>query len=261
MENTQKVENKVWKIAKTVLNVIFYLFITFLILFSISNFGVKDNLDIPGIFGSGFLTVESDSMAGEEKDSFTKNDLIFVKLAPKINTEFVKNIKVGDIITFEYATPSSGIVLNTHRVVEIRENANGTRTFITQGDYVAMNDAYKYVPGSEENDPSKYEVVEQAFVVAKYTGKLSGAGKTMKYVRSSTGFLVCVVIPTAIFLIFELVILVINITKFKQSKLNEKTKEDREKELEEAKAKIRAELLAEMEANKDKKEEIKEENK
>lgn len=256
-------KKKILKIVKTILNVIFYLFIAFLVIFSISNFGVKDNLDIPGIFGNGFLTVETASMDGNEKDSFTVDDLIFVKKVTDRNRDkIVQNIEIGDIITFSYYVDDEGIILNTHRVMDIRETISGEKVFITQGDKVALNPAYKYIPGSETNDSEKYEAVAEKDVLAIYTGKWKNAGKTMKYVRSEQGFLLVVVIPTAIFLVFEAFVLVTNIMKIKQEKVaSEKAKEHEEElakaklELEAEKEKIRAQVLAELEAKKNEKQE------
>ena len=263
VETKEVSEKKIWKIVKTVLNVIFYLFIAFLVIFSISNFGVKDNLDIPGIFGNGFLTVETDSMDGNEEDSFTVDDLIFVKKVTDNNRDKVlQNIEVGDIITFSYYVDGMGIILNTHRVMDIKENISGEKVFITQGDKAALNPAYKYVSGSETNDSTKYEAVAEKDVLAVYNGQWYNAGKTMKYVRSEQGFLLVVVIPTAIFLVFEAFVLVTNIMKIKQDKVaGERAKEHEEElakaklELEAEKEKIRAQVLAELEAKKNEKQE------
>ncbi|MDD3171368.1 MAG: hypothetical protein PHO86_03505 [Bacilli bacterium] len=262
METKQKSEKKSWKIIKIVLNVVFYVFIAFLVIFSISNFGVKDNLDIPGILGNGFLTVETDSMDGEEEDSFTRDDLIFVKKVTDSNREkMISKIEVGDIVTFSYYVDGLGIILNTHRVVDIKESISGEVIFITQGDKVALTPAYDYVPGGT-NDSTKYETVGESEVLAVYTGQWDNAGKTMKYVRSENGFLLVVVIPTAIFLVFEAFVLVTNIMKIKQDKLSQDIAKEHEEELEKAKKeleaekeKIRAELLAEMESKKNEKQE------
>ncbi|MDD2492873.1 MAG: hypothetical protein PHY83_02905, partial [Bacilli bacterium] len=81
-------------------------------------------------------------------------------------------------------------------------------------------------------------------------------------VRSEQGFLLVVVIPTAIFLVFEAFVLVTNIMKIKQDKVaGEKAKEHEEElakaklELEAEKEKIRAQVLAELEAKKNEKQE------
>ena len=113
----------------------------------------------------------------------------------------------------------------------------------------------------DAND-EKYEVVMEKDVLAIYNGKWKNAGKTMKYVRSEQGFLLVVVIPTAIFLVFEAFVLVTNIMKIKQEKVaSEKAKEHEEElakaklELEAEKEKIRAQVLAELEAKKNEKQE------
>ena len=79
---------------------------------------------------------------------------------------------------------------------------------------------------------------------------------------TSNGFLLCIVLPTALFFIYEAILLVMNFMKLKSQKDQvQKDKEHEEDlarikaELEAEREKIRSELLAEMQADKEQKEE------
>lgn len=239
----EKREKKTWKIVSIVLNCVFYLFIAILLIFSISNLGMKTELDIPSIFGNGYLTVQTSSMEGEEKDSFTTKDLIFVKVITEKNREkVVSKLKVGDIVTFAYYSDEIGrTILNTHRIVDFSTGSDGKEYIRTQGDKYAMNPAYKYNP--ENLVDSKFETVAIENIKAVYTGKWTGFGSTMKFLQTSNGFLLCIVLPTALFFIFEAIMLVMNFMKIK----NQKSEEQRAKEHEDDLARVRAELEAEKE--------------
>ena len=77
-------KQKVWFGVKIALNVVFYILILLVLLFSISNIRAKNKNDqIPNIFGKGYLNVLSDSMTGDNKDSFNTGDMIIVKIANK----------------------------------------------------------------------------------------------------------------------------------------------------------------------------------
>ena len=98
-----------------------------------------------------------------------------------------------------------------------------------------------------------------------YTGKLNGFGNAFKFLQTSNGFLLCVVLPIALFFVIELLLLVLNFMKIKQQKRDEQHAEDMERikqeqqaQLEAEKARIRAEILAEQ-AQKEKEEENKNE--
>ena len=260
----EKKEKKWWKVVSVVLNCVFYLFVAILLIFSISNLGMKTELDIPSIFGKGYLTVQTSSMDGEEEDSFTPKDLIFVKVINEKNREkIVSKLEIGDIVTFAYYSDEIGrTILNTHRIVDFSTGSDGKQYIRTQGDKYAMNPAYKYDPDNLSS--AKFETISYEDIKAVYTGKWTGAGNTMKFLQTSNGFLLCIVLPTALFFVFEAIMLVMNFLRIKNHKNKETMMKEHEDELarikaelENEKEKMRAELLAELE-KKEKNEEIKE---
>lgn len=249
MELEQK-KNKVWNIVKIVLNVFFYSFIALLVIFSISNISNKTETSIPNIFGRGYLVPQSDSMTGKDKDSFTQKDLIFVKVINDKNRDKVINsLEVGDIITFEASIEGLGskLQLNTHRIKEIHRDTNGkVYQFTTQGDK------------ARDLNNSQVEEISVARVKAVYTGKWNGAGTFFNYLLNpkGNGFLLCVVLPTAAFFIFEIIMLILNFIKVQQAKTYEKLSETKSKTEEELKEELRRQIMAEMaQANTNNKEE------
>ncbi len=259
MEENKEVvkEEKKWlKVTKTVVNVFFYVLIALLLVFSISNLTRdRKKLEVASIFGNGYVTVVTDSMDGDKPDSFDVNALLFVKkVTDKNRNKMLSKLKVGDIITFKYYdSASNSYFLNTHRIVEIKDES-GNLTFITQGDKNALRQR-PYVIGGD-NDGIQYETVVADDVRAIYTGKLNSVGKAMKFLQTSNGFLIFIVIPVAIFFIVQLLMLILNINNYRKLKsddgkfkeLEELKKKQAETE-EEMKARLRAEILAEQAKN------------
>ena len=251
-----EIQEKKWQgIVKIVLNVAFYVIVGLLLIFSITNLTRKDNLEVASIFGRGYCTVLTDSMAGDNKDSFTSKDLVLVKKVTDRNRQkVVSKLEVGDIITFVYKINGKD-ELNTHRIVDFVKNADGeVISFFTQGDANAkMYGAYDKSVG----DISNCENPQVSDLRGVYTGKIKGLGQAMKFLQTANGFLLCVVLPMALLFIVMLLFLVLNIVNIKKAKSEEQHAAEMEElkakqaqMLEEEKARIRAEILAEQQGAK-----------
>lgn len=267
----EKIQEQKWfNITKLVVNIVFYTLIVVLVLFSMANINKKDDYSVPNLFGKGFTTVVTPSMDGTQKDSFDEEDLVFLSVVTEKNADRkLKKVEIGTIITFKYwSDEARNYILNTHRVVDI-VSVNGKTLYITQGDKVAeMNDSYKYNADRDWDSElglsnEKCELVGVEDVRGIYTGKWNGFGKTFKFLQTSNGFLLCVVMPIALFFVIELLLLVLNFMKIKQEKRDkqhaldmERIKQEQQAQLEAEKARIRAEILAEQ-AQKEKEEENK----
>lgn len=168
---------------KKIFNVIFYVFIAIVVVFAllmtIMSLGSKNQQGLNEVFGYYIQTVESESMTG----TFEKGDVIVCKKAD------ADTLQKDDIISFYYMVQNQRIVV-THRIIDVKTNDIGVKYFITRGD-------------AKEN--IVHEEVFVGDVIAKYTGvKISGAGKVANFVKSKTGFLICVVIPLFLFLFWQL---------------------------------------------------------
>ena len=167
------------KVMKVVVDVLAWVILIAAFLVTVMVFSSSRNNGIASLFGIMPMSVQSDSMA----PTFKQGDLILVK---KVNDLF--SLKEQDVITF-YTIIEGNRVLNTHRITSVND-PDGTRNFTTRGDNNPVDDEIAVYPSD---------------IVGKWTGaKIPGGGKVLDFLRSRTGFFVCVVIPMAIFFLFEL---------------------------------------------------------
>lgn len=269
-------KQKVWFGVKIALNVVFYILILLVLLFSISNIRAKNKNDqIPNIFGKGYLNVLSDSMTGDNKDSFNTGDMIIVKIANKKN---ISKLEVGNIVTFyDYRLASNkgaGSALDTHRIVYIDKTNNDSYVYYTVGDKIAKQlnfDASKlnadnYLTILNSLGSNNYQAFGSTEIRGIYSGKWSGFGKTIQTINNH--FIAIIIVPVAILFVFEIGVLVLNIMRAREEKLKLEMKETSQElanqetisadEKEKLKAELRAELLKEMLKESDNEEESKE---
>lgn len=188
------------KCIKVIINIVAWIVLIFSMLMTLLVFTADRNNGTASLFGFIPMTVESDSM----KPTFFANDLIICR-----EIDDIENLEENDVITF-WTIIDGKKVRNTHRIVEINE-VNGTKNFVTRGDN-----------NSREDDIAVYGVD----IIGKWTGiKISGFGKVMSFLRTKTGFFICVLIPIALFFLFELYKLIVVIVEIKRPKL---TSEDEE---------------------------------
>ncbi len=192
------------KMLKITLSVLAWILLIFALLITIMVFTSDKNNGVPSLFGRMPLTVESGSM----EPTFKEGDLIISKEIDDIN-----ELKVDDVISFWTNEIVEGQnVINTHRIVEIKDD-NGTKAFVTKGDNNEKEDTYIVYPSK---------------IIGKWTGtRLGGIGKVMKFLKTKTGFLVCILIPMALFFLFELFKLIMVIVQMRQpAKLSETDEEE-----------------------------------
>ena len=144
------------------------------------------------------LPVLSDSMAGDNKDSFKAGDLVIAK-TPKD----VFSLEVGQIITFRYNV-NGYEVLNTHRIIEVVKDSSGkAQTYITHGDH---------------NPEGANEEVNPYRVLAVYKTHLKGVGKAITWLQTPTNFLLVIVLPLALLFIYNVIMFVRMIMQWKVEK-------------------------------------------
>lgn len=190
------------KALKIIFNVIAWIVLILALLVTVLVFSSDRNSSgEANLFGYIPLTVESDSM----KPTFKSGDLIIVK-----EVEDSSELEVGDVITF-WTLIDGEKVKNTHRIVEVNDD-NGALCFTTKGDNNDDTDSYN---------------VYVSDIIGKWTdAKLSGFGKVMDFLRTKTGFFVCILIPVALFFIFELIKLIMTIADVRRPKREEAEEEE-----------------------------------
>lgn len=191
------------KALKIVVNAVAWVVLIFALLITLLVFTADRNNGVSSLAGFIPMTVASDSM----NPTFAKNDMI---ISHEIDD--LGELGEGDVITFWTMDIVEGQkVKNTHRIVEINE-VNGTKTFVTRGDNNSQDDTYP---------------VYAVDIIGKWTGvKLSGFGKIMDYLRTKTGFFICIVIPMALFFLYELYKLIVVVVELKNPKMTKEDEED-----------------------------------
>ena len=168
------------KIANTIINVILVIAIIIAAFCTYISFVSSSGNGVPSIFGLEMFSIKTESMY----PTLASGDLIF-----DTRVKDMRDLKVSDVITY-WTVIDGERVLNTHRIFQIYDGGNYL-IFQTKGDNNPTEDAL---------------TVHESEVVGKWTGKkLGGAGKVFEFLQTSTGFLIVVVIPVAIFFIFHLV--------------------------------------------------------
>ncbi len=184
--------------------------------------------------------------------SFDEHAMLNVDM---INDNDKKTLKVGDVITYYDETIRA---FNTHRIVYVEVNEDGSnRAYITMGDKLVsqMKDVWSGNEwGKEHYGDTFYEQTYTLDAVdpnikAKVTSVNPGTGDFIKNIRAN--WLFYFVIPIAILLVIEVVLVVKNIFDLRREKNKSLDLADHEAqmaELQSEKERMRQELLAELRA-------------
>ena len=188
MENAKK--EKIKKIAGITANVLLWIFVVISMLITILVFSAQGSEDgVPALFGKSLITIETPSM----EDTYSVGDLVFMS---KLDDTQKAELKVNDIITYHAPIDINGDGaigdINTHRIYEIK--ANGI--IVTKGDNNALPD--------NEGDTAYTIHVNDIIGSCTEDGKLAGVGNAIKFLRSSLGFFLCIVLPLILFFLYEL---------------------------------------------------------
>lgn len=175
--------------SKKILNVVFDIVLIFImvvaIFITVMTFSSKaSNNGVANLFGYSPFAVQSESMV----PTFKKGDMIISK-----TKDFDPlNLEVGDVITFYSEDSDNNVFINSHRIVKV-EPYDQSKTYVY---YTTRGDAYDY---------DDIEPVGSSDIIGVYTGKrIPVIGSVMDFLQTQTGFLVCVLIPLALFFIWQI---------------------------------------------------------
>lgn len=124
--------------------------------------------EVPSVGGYLPLIVLTDSMYPQ----IQSGDLIICHTAQP------EDIQVGDVIAF-FDPAGNGTSVVTHKVMELTE-AGGEVAWVTQG---IANNAADFLPVPAKN------------LVGVYESRIPGLGNVVMFMQSTTGLIVCVVLP------------------------------------------------------------------
>ena len=134
--------------------------------------------EVPSIGGYLPLIVLTDSMYPD----IESGDLIIC------HTVKAEEIKVRDVISF-FDPAGNGTSIVTHRVIEILEE-NGELRFRTRGD---------------NNNTEDRDLVTPDDLVGIYKSRIPGAGHIAMFMQSTTGLIICVVLPIILIVAYDLI--------------------------------------------------------
>ncbi len=184
-----------------ILNIFAWILLALALLVTLAVFSSEKNSGIAKLFGLMPMSVQSDSMA----PTFREGDLVIVK-----EIDDLYALKQEDVITF-YTVIDGNRVLNTHRIVAVNKTDSGV-SFTTKGDNNSINDSVDVV-GSD--------------IIGQWTGtRLKGLGKVVDFLKTRTGFFICIVIPMAIFFLIELYKFIVALIAFRKPKMTQDEEEE-----------------------------------
>ena len=97
-------------------------------------------------------------------------------------------VKVGDVISF-FDPAGNGTSIVTHRVTEVTQDNNGL-AFRTKGDANNVEDSL---------------LVPEDSLVGIYKSRIGGAGNVAMFMQTSTGLIVCVVLPLVLLVGYDVI--------------------------------------------------------
>ena len=246
MDEQKKQKTK--KILNIVLDVVVGVILVFALLLTIGNVSSKKK-GYTSIFGSAFLVVQTESMnapmpeefVGTGKpEGFAPGDMLRIKI---LKDEAKSKLELGDIMSFRMEAMNENgdriEIINSHRIVEIGDD-NGKVMYKTKGDNNELRDSYWIY--ADETTNGLY------CVIGVVKSNMGGIGKVFNFFNSSTGFLVCIVIPSFLVVFYFAFILIREVLVLKKAG----AAEDKAKYEEELLAKLRAQgvqIPADMENN------------
>ena len=134
--------------------------------------------EVPSIGGYLPLIVLTDSM----DPTIESGDLIIC------HTEDAKEIEKGDIIAF-FDPAGNGSSIVTHRVVDV-VTENGEIAFRTRGD---------------NNNTEDKDLIPAENLVGIYRTRIDGAGHIAMFMQSTTGLIICVVLPIILLVAYDII--------------------------------------------------------
>lgn len=212
---------KVKKAVEIILSVLLWCIILLTALFTFTTLATRDDRSVARVLGFTPLIVKSDSMA----PTFYAGDLIIISACD------TAALQQGDVITF-HTIINNEYALNTHRIEAVTEEG-GFRSYTTKGDNNAIADA---------------RLVTDSDIVGQYKLRVPVLGRVLTFLSSSMGFLIVIVLPMLLFLIYQIYHLVIvSINLKKAIAVEEATRQaEEDAQAEEALAKKDAEAEAKL---------------
>lgn len=185
---SKETAKKVLGITSKVLTWILIAVTVFMMIFTIFSVLTFDRND-RNLFGIRFYIVLTDSMSPSENNKddevhFNAGDIVLIK-----NVDDAKNLQPGDVIAFISQNSVSFGETVTHMIRERRTNTDGELIgYVTYGTNTGTNDE---------------ALVEPEYVLGTYAGKLPAVGKFFQFLKTTPGYIVCILVPFLLLILWQ----------------------------------------------------------
>lgn len=169
------------KALKFIRNLLVWLFVIFAIcmmIFTIVSVTTFDRTD-RSVFGYRAFIVLSDSM---KKTDFDAGDLVLIKRVDPTT------LQPGDIIAYTSQNSANYGATVTHKIRSLTTNEAGEPGFVTYG---------------TTTDTDDETVVTYPYVLGKYTGHIPGVGTFFNFLKTTPGYIVCILVPFVLLIVME----------------------------------------------------------
>ena len=169
---------KALKIIRSIFVWLMVALAVFMMIFTIVSVSTFDRAD-RNLFGYKAFIVLSDSMS---KTDFNAGDLVLVKAVDP------STLKEGDIIAYTSQNTSNYGETVTHKIRKLTTDANGEPGFVTYG---------------TTTDTDDETVVTCPYVLGKYQGRIPKVGTFFQFLKSTPGYIVCILVPFLLLILLE----------------------------------------------------------
>ena len=169
---------KALKIIRSIFVWLMVALAVFMMIFTIVSVSTFDRAD-RSLFGYKAFIVLSDSMS---KTDFKTGDLVLVKAVDP------STLKEGDIIAYTSQNTSNYGETVTHKIRKLTTDANGEPGFVTYG---------------TTTDTDDETVVTYPYVLGKYSCHIPKVGTFFQFLKSTPGYIVCILIPFLLLILLE----------------------------------------------------------
>lgn len=169
---------KAWNVISNLLIGLLAVVAVCMMIFTVVSVTTFDRSD-RSIFGYRMMVVLSDSMSATD---FKAGDLIFVKETDP------KTLKEGDVIAYTSQDSANYGTTVTHKIRRAATDEEGNPGFVTYGTTTGVD------------DPA---VVTWQHILGQYRMKLPGVGTFFSYLKTVPGYLLFILIPFVILILFQ----------------------------------------------------------
>ncbi len=169
---------KAWKVIRSIFVWLMVVFAVGMMVFTVISVSTFDRADRK-LFGYKAFIVLSDSMS---KTDFNAGDLVLVKEVDPAT------LQEGDIIAYTSQNTTSYGETVTHKIRSLTTDASGEPGFITYG---------------TTTDTDDETVVTYPYVLGKYSSHIPKVGTFFQFLKSTPGYIVCILVPFLVLILLE----------------------------------------------------------